>query len=158
LTHYEALSLKLIEHCDENRRIAWTGGKAAKAISPSRLLSHRGARPCDTRARKCDELAPPHLNPSLTEPVREAIIFLSCAQAIWSISARAKPTEDKKAEKKVPENQGLFSHLDVENRPTTSTAQTGFRGIRRPFWLDESSAANKTVSRLRHACHRATWE
>jgi hypothetical protein len=54
---------KFIEHRDKKWRIAWTGGHAAEPIGPPRLLRHGSERPCDTRAHKRDEFAPPHRSP-----------------------------------------------------------------------------------------------
>jgi hypothetical protein len=45
------------------RRIAWTGRNGAEAVGTPRLLRRRSERPCNTRAHKRDELAPPHRFP-----------------------------------------------------------------------------------------------
>jgi hypothetical protein len=51
---------KFVEHREPIGRTSWTDGHAAKAISSPRLLRPRSERPCNTRAHKRDELAPPH--------------------------------------------------------------------------------------------------
>ena len=64
LAFNEARPPKLIEHRDKNRILStWTVGQAADAIGPPRFLRHRRERPCDSRACKRDELAPPHRFP-----------------------------------------------------------------------------------------------
>jgi hypothetical protein len=59
----EAKSPKFIEHRDTSWRIEWTAGQTPNAIGPPRLLRLRSERPCDARAYKRDELAPPHRFP-----------------------------------------------------------------------------------------------
>jgi hypothetical protein len=66
----EALPFQLVEHGDVMRRAARTEMQAAEPISPPRLLRHRTERPCDTRARKGDELSPPHV----VSPCRDVIV------------------------------------------------------------------------------------
>jgi hypothetical protein len=54
---------------DSYRHIARNQYQKTQAVCPPRLLRHRSERPCDTRAGKRNELAPPRRNRDLLAPV-----------------------------------------------------------------------------------------
>jgi hypothetical protein len=58
----EAVASQFLEkgHDTGEKQIARLRQQDTQTIGPPRLLRYRSERPCGTRARKGDELAPPH--------------------------------------------------------------------------------------------------
>ena len=79
----EALPFQFSEHGDVMRRAARTEKQAAEPIGPSRLLRRSSERPCDTRAHKRDEFAPPNVVSPYADTLLPCRLAFSCrAQAI----------------------------------------------------------------------------
>jgi hypothetical protein len=76
LTINETPASQFVEKNYVYRVIARRRQQATETINPPRLLRQRGERPCDARAQKRDELAPPHI---VSSPPAETLVAPSKA-------------------------------------------------------------------------------